>query len=160
MPARDPNTLHRGGLAEAAFWVGLRQEIYSAMMSSKPISLNLSSMNPLVDRALSPTSDFTWANRAVVHCADVLNFCFGNDRHLPVHEWQDVKERVQSWKDESPSSFEPIFYKERAMVGDEKEAFPEVWYSMACHGMSSDLSSQNLIIDVMCSDWSATSQAC
>jgi hypothetical protein len=105
-------------------------------MSSKPITLNLSNTNPLVDRALIATSDFTWANRAVVHCADVLNFCFGNDRHLSVHEWHDVNARVRSWKDKSPSSFEPIFYKERSMGGAHQDAFPEVWYSMACHGMA------------------------
>ena len=53
--ARDPYAM-RGGLSEAAFWVGLRQEIYSAMMKHKAIALNLE--NCLVDRSVKPTSDF------------------------------------------------------------------------------------------------------
>ncbi len=68
-----------GGLGEAAFWVGLRQEIYSAMMNHESIALPLE--NCLVDRSVGPVDDFGWANRAVVHCADVLNCCFGPSGH-------------------------------------------------------------------------------
>lgn len=126
--ARDPLSMHRGGLSEASFWVGLRQEIYSSMMANKPISLNLS--NSLVDRSLGTTTDFGWANRAVVHCADVLNCCFGRE-NVSLNEWRELRERSQGWKESAPTSFEPIYYRER----DERrgESFPEIWYSMACH---------------------------
>jgi len=128
--ARDPQSMHRGGLSEASFWVGLRQEIYSAMMAHKAIALNLS--NGLVDRSLEATSDFGWANRAVVHCADVLNCCFGRDT-VGLEEWRGLEEGSRGWKENAPSSFEPIFYRERDVATG--ESFPEIWYSMACHSM-------------------------
>ena len=125
--ARDPYAM-RGGLSEAAFWVGLRQEIYSAMMKNKAITLNLE--NCLVDRSIEPTSDFGWANRAVVHCADVLNCCFGS-RGVTLGHWESLKSYSEQWRETAPSSFAPIYYRDPNREAG--EVFPEIWYSMACH---------------------------
>lgn len=52
-----------GGLRLAAFWVGLRQEIYVAFVNQRSIIPPLEHCN--VDRSFDPADDGTWANRYV-----------------------------------------------------------------------------------------------
>jgi hypothetical protein len=126
-----------GSLSGAAFWVGLRQEIYSAMMNHEPVRINL--VHSLVDRSLLPTDDYVWANRACVHCADVLNFCFGDGSSVSrgggLQWWAELYEYNRGWSESLPSSFTPIFRREAA--SEDGEVFPEIWYQSACHGESS-----------------------
>lgn len=129
-----------GSLSGAAFWVGLRQEIYSAVMNQEPVRINL--VHSLVDRTLVPTDDFGWANRAVVHCADVLNFCFGEGvlgtvlGRAPrgLEWWTELDEYNRRWTEALPSSYTPIFYRDPDQ--EKGEVFPEIWYQSACHGKS------------------------
>ncbi|KAK2602854.1 hypothetical protein N8I77_009359 [Diaporthe amygdali] len=124
-----------GSLSGAAFWVGLRQEIYSAMMNQEPVRINL--VHSLVDRSLVPTDDYGWANRACVHCADVLNFCFGDgaavSRGGGLQWWAELDEFNRGWTENLPSSFTPIFLREADKA--KGEVFPEVWYQSACHAL-------------------------
>jgi hypothetical protein len=116
-----------GTLGAASFWVGLRQEIYSAVTKRQPVCLNL--VHPgLVDRSLTETDDYTWANLAVVHCADVLNFCFGSERHQQ-HRWEELDAFNRRWSEKQPRSYDPIF---RAPQGT--GIFPEIWYHRSCQG--------------------------
>lgn len=117
-----------GGLSAACFWVGLRQEIYSAVMNQRLVRINLN--HALVDRSLSPADDHTWANRAVVHCADVLNFCFGDDSQHRVARWQELELYGKRWSESIPSTFTPLYQDIRGV-----EAFPEIWHQSSCHGM-------------------------
>lgn len=117
-----------GGLGEAAFWVGLRQEIYSAMTKHKAIQLNLE--HCIVDRSIDPATDYAWANRAVVHCADVLNCCFG-ELGVSNIDWRDLKEYNRQWDVAKPAPFTPVYYRSPDRV--KREAFPEIWYFQACH---------------------------
>lgn len=127
-----------GSLSGAAFWVGLRQEIYSAVMNQEPVRINL--VHSLVDRTLNPTDDFGWANRAVVHCADVLNFCFGEGAQGSLGRaggadwWNELDVYNRRWTESLPASFTPIFQREPDSAED--EVFPEIWYQSACHGRS------------------------
>ncbi|OLN81316.1 hypothetical protein CCHL11_10024 [Colletotrichum chlorophyti] len=115
-----------GTLTAACFWAGLRQEIYSAVINQQVVRMNLS--HAIVDRSTAPGDDFVWANRAIVHCADVLNFCFGSDAGSAL-QWGQLEMANREWKNALPPSYTPIFYRERT----EEEAFPEVWYQKACH---------------------------
>ncbi|KAL0944901.1 arca-like protein [Colletotrichum truncatum] len=115
-----------GTLTAACFWAGLRQEIYSAVINQQVVRMNLS--HAIVDRSTSPGDDFVWANRAIVHCADVLNFCFGSEAGS-VLRWGQLEMANREWKNALPASYTPIFFRERT----EEEAFPEVWYQKACH---------------------------
>ncbi|KAH8817319.1 hypothetical protein F5884DRAFT_853740 [Xylogone sp. PMI_703] len=125
--ARDPNDMP-GSLSEAAFWVGLRQEIYNATMFHQSLRLNLEHCS--IDRSFKPCSDFDWANRAVVHCADVLNFCFG-DMALSVPKWTSLKEYNKRWQASKPQSFTPIYYSEaNPSIG---QVFPQIWHQQSCH---------------------------
>lgn len=50
-----------GGLRQAAFFCGLRQEIYVAFVNQRSILPALEFFN--IDRSLNPTDNHTWANR-------------------------------------------------------------------------------------------------
>ncbi|KAK1531872.1 hypothetical protein CPAR01_11521 [Colletotrichum paranaense] len=115
-----------GTLTAACFWAGLRQEIYSAVINQQVVRMNLG--HAIVDRSTTPADDFVWANRAIVHCADVLNFCFGSEAGS-VLQWGQLEMANREWKNALPPSYTPIFFRERT----DEEAFPEVWYQKACH---------------------------
>lgn len=116
-----------GSLSAASFWVGLRQEIYIAVITQQPVKLSLNHF--VVDRSFEPADDYTWSNRAIVLIADVLNFCFG-ENSFTVGEWNALDEACQKWSATRPPSFNPFFYRERAA----SMAFPEVWHGSSCHG--------------------------
>ncbi|KAI1455557.1 hypothetical protein F4805DRAFT_265043 [Annulohypoxylon moriforme] len=115
-----------GSLSAASFWVGLRQEIYIAVITQQPVKLSLNHF--VVDRSFEPADDYTWSNRAIVLIADVLNFCFG-ENSFTVGEWNALDEACQKWSATRPPSFSPFFYRERAA----SMAFPEVWHGSSCH---------------------------
>ncbi|KAK0609548.1 hypothetical protein B0T17DRAFT_594057 [Bombardia bombarda] len=126
-----------GSLNAASFWVGLRQEIYSAVMNHWRVRIKLVSSLVDPERNLTPTDDYTWANRAVVHCADVLNFCFKDnpsdvDEEYPTtpraHRWDELNEWNKQWQELQPASYTPLF-RQSARDGP----FPEVWYHRSCH---------------------------
>lgn len=115
-----------GTLRAASFWVGLRQEIYIAVITQRKVKLNLEHF--VVDRSFDPTDDYTWSNRAVVLLADVLNFCFG-DHASPPDRWRALAERCKKWSITRPQSFNPFYFCPRTA----RTPFPEIWYSSSCH---------------------------
>ncbi|KAK8062393.1 hypothetical protein PG997_014490 [Apiospora hydei] len=114
-----------GSLSAAAYWAGLRQEIYSAIISQSRVKINLDHF--IVDRSLQPADDYTWSNRAVVNLADVLNYCF--DAPPSPEQWAALDEHCRRWEELRPSSFEPFFYQERQIP----DAFPQSWHHSSCH---------------------------
>ncbi|KAL2148430.1 hypothetical protein VTH82DRAFT_2350 [Thermothelomyces myriococcoides] len=100
-----------GTLGAASFWVGLRQEIYSAVTKRQPVNL----VDPdLVDRSLDQTDDYTWANLAVMHCADVVNFCFDPNKHRR-QSWDELERWNRRWFEEQPRSYDPVFTGSRVI---------------------------------------------
>lgn len=116
-----------GSLSAASFWVGLRQEIYIAVITQQPVKVSLKHF--VVDRSFDPTDDYTWSNRAIVHLADVLNFCFGGESPSS-HRWSDLHLACEKWALHRPTSFNPFFHRERVAPA----AFPEIWHGSSCHG--------------------------
>ncbi|KAI1850308.1 hypothetical protein JX265_002206 [Neoarthrinium moseri] len=115
-----------GSLSAASYWVGLRQEIYSAISTQSPVKMTLEHF--IVDRSFEPTDDYTWSNRAVVNLADVLNFCF-SDVAPSNARWVYLNEQCMRWDETHPPSFDPFFFKER----EGSAAFPQIWYHSSCH---------------------------
>ncbi|KAI1372585.1 hypothetical protein F4677DRAFT_248557 [Hypoxylon crocopeplum] len=115
-----------GSLSAASFWVGLRQEIYIAVITQQPVKVSLDHF--VVDRSFEPADDYTWSNRAIVLLADVLNFCFG-ENSFAVNRWNALDEAAQKWSTTRPMSFNPFFYRARTA----SLAFPEVWHGSSCH---------------------------
>ncbi|CAK4033557.1 Hypothetical predicted protein [Lecanosticta acicola] len=110
-----------GGLRQAAFWVGLRQEVYVAFVNQRPALPALEHCN--VDRSFEAAEDHIWACRIIVQCADILRYCFG-DGTASAASYAYLEHQVSQWYDSKPASFNPVFY--RAPEGD--EVFPEIWY--------------------------------
>ncbi|KAI1118511.1 hypothetical protein F5Y14DRAFT_438495 [Nemania sp. NC0429] len=115
-----------GSLSAAAFWVGLRQEIYVAILTQQRVKLHLD--DSIVDRSLEPAEDYTWSNRAIILLADILNSCFGNNP-LTTRRWTALNDAAESWTRARPPSFNPFFYREATGSG----AFPEIWHGSSCH---------------------------
>jgi hypothetical protein len=74
--AQQPSWIS-SSLRQASFWVGLRQEIYIAFVNERPVKMNLE--HSFIDQSLSAADDNTWANRIIVNCAKITQFCFGQD---------------------------------------------------------------------------------
>jgi len=112
-----------GGLRKAAFWTGLRQEIYVAFVNQRSIIPALEHCN--IDRSLEAATDDVWACRMVVLCADIIRFCFGEgDQSNALYGY--LCESVEQWHRCKPGSFTPIYFREADLQNG--MAFPELWF--------------------------------
>jgi hypothetical protein len=75
-------------LHHVAYLVALRQEILAAFTKQRPFRLPLEPFHSY--RTFEPASDYVWANRLVLHCADVLQYCFGAEMGIKNQESTDV----------------------------------------------------------------------
>ncbi|KAI5201310.1 hypothetical protein E4T39_05288 [Aureobasidium subglaciale] len=96
----------KGGLRQAAWWVGFRQEMVVAFINQRPIVPVLEHCN--LDRSFSTADVFTWTNRIIVHCADVINHCFQNGS-LDQTMYQALRDYGEAWMAHRPPCFNPIF---------------------------------------------------
>lgn len=110
-----------GGLRQAAFWVGLRQEIYVAFCNQRSIIPALEHCN--IDRSLTAASDDIWACRMVVLCADIIRYCFGEHDH-PQSTFTFLSDCAVQWFNSKPASFTPIY----ELASGESNVFPEMQY--------------------------------
>lgn len=93
-------------LQRAVAWVGLRQEIRIAFVCQRAVNFALQCF--AVDWTTRPRTDGDWANRIVLHLAEVLNHCFGSDSSsLESHE--KLVARGQTWERMLPPSFTPLY---------------------------------------------------
>ncbi|KAI4852682.1 hypothetical protein E4T44_01332 [Aureobasidium sp. EXF-8845] len=114
-----------GGLRLAAFWVGLRQEIYVAFVNQRSMILPLQHCN--VDRSFGAADEGTWANRIIVHCAETIQWCFGLREHeRSTAQFEELLRYAGDWLKLKPSCYTPIYY--RNADADSNAVFPEVVY--------------------------------
>ncbi|KAL6918493.1 hypothetical protein FSST1_009988 [Fusarium sambucinum] len=107
----------------ASFWIGMRQEVTMSFASQRPVKIRLD--HEFMDRSLSPSDDDTWANRIVLHSADVINYCFGNTGPNRIR-YQELVDYNQEWLRARPVSWLPMAY--RAVDKSLGEAFPHIVY--------------------------------
>ena len=129
------------GLRHAAYWVALRQEIITAFSKQRSFRLPLGPCEPY--RTFEPADDYVWADRLVIHCADVLQFCFGSEEedqdktHFPpspesrIARYDNLVSFETLWKELSPASFNPVYARDPDPARG--EVFPELWYLNNCH---------------------------
>ncbi|KAK3623883.1 hypothetical protein LTR56_021339 [Elasticomyces elasticus] len=111
-----------GGLRLAAFWVGLRQEIYVAFVNQRSI-IPLEHSN--LDRSFDAATDDVWACRIVVLLADVIRHCFGDsDQSQTTYAY--LTDMVARWHDSKPPSFTPVFQRPANL--EDGQIFPELWF--------------------------------
>lgn len=123
------------GIRQATLRVILRQEIVMAFRSQRSVALLPQYLE--VDQWLGSDSgaadDWTYAFHVIVLCAEVLNWCYGEEAKTR-GAWEELSGRVQRWMDSKPASFEPLLYREPGQTG-ENQVFPEIWHINDCHGM-------------------------
>jgi hypothetical protein len=113
-------SIFAGGLRAAASWVGLRQEIFFAFVNQRSVVPNLSRSG--MDRSFSDAEDYTWANRIVFHCAEMLRYCFDETRSDAV-TYEELLQYSDDWMEYKPRCFSPMFYE----GPQDGEALPEIW---------------------------------
>ncbi|KAF7563417.1 hypothetical protein G7046_g739 [Stylonectria norvegica] len=122
MNTPDPSIV-ASNLRKAAFWVGLRQEVTMAIASQRSIKISLG--HCFIDQTFTEADDDMWANRIIVHCANVVKFCFGNGDHK-TGEYQTLKDYDDGWLRSRPASFLPLsFIQADPSRG---EVFPQILY--------------------------------
>ncbi|KAK5102257.1 hypothetical protein LTR70_010448 [Exophiala xenobiotica] len=135
--AQTNSDLESSGLRQACFWTALRQDLHAALLKQQSVKFPLSRCEAF--RQLSPATDAVWANRLVVFCADVLEFCYGSEsidaKVLPAftdrERWRQLQSYEESLCASLPSSFEPIYCREPDT--GQGEVFPSLFYLETTH---------------------------
>lgn len=119
-----------GSLWKAAFWLCLRQDIYMAVLCQRPIKLDMSSI--WIDSSFLPAEDCEWSHLISLIVADIVCFCFSSSADRTCDRWRALEEKILEWHLRRPSSYEPYFYRDRAV--SESRYFPDHWHSTQWHG--------------------------
>lgn len=115
-------------LRRAAFRVAYRQEVHMAFLRQRPFHMPLQYHEY---RSLEYADDFTWAYRTIVHCADVLQYCYGLGSKSN-SDYDMLVQYHEGWESLRPRSFDALY--DRAAVVSSRRALPEIWYLSDCHG--------------------------
>lgn len=134
------------GIQTAALWVGFRQEFHTAFIKQRAFRFDLTCYDNSPYRTLETADDFTWANRVILHCAETLVYCYGDESHDP-DRYDQLWEYNQNWYACKPQTFNPIYFKEPNP--SKKEIFPQIWYLGDCQGMIIDanIRPRRIVID-------------
>ncbi|KAL3464893.1 hypothetical protein BJX64DRAFT_286081 [Aspergillus heterothallicus] len=113
---------------DAAFIVTLRQEIFVANLTQRPVGSITEHCN--IDASLGPTSEPMWAYRAIALAARVTDFAYDNSVPRTKERWEELMQYLYDWEIMRPPSFSPIFRKEQGLTND---TFPRLWFCSDYH---------------------------
>jgi hypothetical protein len=130
-------------LREAAFWVYVRQCLYTATINQQQPDIDFSlQLHPTPEsmRDSHPLArlrlETAWSNQMTWNTALAVNFCFEGsdpqgDRANKARRWQEIWDLVQQWAKTRPEGFEPIWQG----PAEDKSLLPEIWFTADWHGM-------------------------
>lgn len=95
-----------------------------AFVNQRPVRIKLN--HNFIDRSFGPASDDTWANRIIIHCAEVVNFCFGEGDQANPGQYQALRSYDDAWLLARPLSFLPLAYCEPDRTAG--EVLPQILY--------------------------------
>lgn len=116
-----PDFAASGGLAEAACWLCLRENIYIALTTQSP--LTISPENFVNSTCIRRDDDYSHGQRMVLHLAFLLNRTFAE----PVNEGDLARSEAEiaEWDLLKPESYYPTLTIPRSR--SEGRSFPEMW---------------------------------
>ncbi|KAJ6092216.1 hypothetical protein N7467_004185 [Penicillium canescens] len=136
-PPRDQDlqVIPSASLRHSACLLALRQEIWSAFLNQRTFRLPLCPANDYT--VFASAGDFSWTNRILVWCADLLKFCFGEGKSMTPQEqlerWTKLKAFELMWETSKPLEFKPLYFKEADPSNG--QFFPVIWHNNACQAV-------------------------
>lgn len=121
---------YSGGLAEAASWQALRQDVHVAIRDKVQPSFDLNNYG--LARTYNRQTDATCANVAVFLFARILRLLYAPPRPMLFDEWAEIEHQVAHWNVQRSLVFQPLFVKEASI--DEHQPFPIVRMSNPAQG--------------------------
>ncbi|KAL2844523.1 hypothetical protein BJY01DRAFT_248140 [Aspergillus pseudoustus] len=119
------------GLRRAAAWAGVRQEIYASIKLHQPPAMKASP--EMLDHLRILSHDGAWADQAVSHCLDVLDFCFGKNS-INGDIYDSLLATNAEWEYERPGSYDPLCFDTRLNPDDGADLSWDVRYHADWHG--------------------------
>jgi hypothetical protein len=125
-----------GGLAEAAFWVFVMQDIQFGLTSQKPLRLTLSPFGERLQLLWSHRTNQTdrdWAHQAVWLLAETINHCYGvHDPNMRSANGRLLKQKIEMWETRKPDGFRPLHFS----LADSRigRPYPVIWYTKSLYG--------------------------
>ncbi|KAH0421053.1 zn 2cys6 transcription factor [Colletotrichum camelliae] len=118
-----------GGVAEAACWLCLREDIYVSLTTQTPIRTGLDCFPNSV--SICRNDDYSWASRSILNLSFLLKraFCEPRDAsHVAISETE-----IAEWHASKPASYRPIYFRDRSR--GEGRCFPEVLTLLPHHAV-------------------------
>lgn len=101
------------GFRLAAYWTAFRQELWLALHKQQPVTMSVRRVCGFDDaHGFAPAPDWIWCQRAIAHCADVLDCTFGNfeaGKEEAAKRWKWLVDDNARWWAGIPKSFEPFY---------------------------------------------------
>ncbi|CRG91230.1 Cytochrome P450 82A1 [Talaromyces islandicus] len=113
-----------GGLAEAVSWQFLRQAIYSSIVQSEPMQLDM--RNYERSSVFHRDDDAAHANSIIFLCACIIQQCCNAPGYvIDRKSWQRLADYVEEWYRNKPRTWQPLRYEAPDLSAD--RPFPELW---------------------------------
>lgn len=115
-----PTFAHSGGLAEAASWQALRQDVYVAIRDKVQPSFDLDNYG--FSRVFDFRDDAACANVVILLFGRILRLLYSPSGSMLYDAWKEIEDHVQLWDAQRSRVFQPLFVKDAS--ADENQPFP------------------------------------
>ena len=105
-----PTFAHSGGLAEAASWQALRQDLYVAIRDKVQPSFDLDNYG--LSRVFDFRDDAACANVVILLFGRILQLLYSPPGPTFVNAWREIEQHVGLWDAQRSRVFQPLFVKE------------------------------------------------
>ncbi|KAH7235344.1 hypothetical protein BKA59DRAFT_495937 [Fusarium tricinctum] len=124
-----PDYSTMGGVAEAACWLCLREDIYVSSTTQTPIKTVLDCFPK--SASILRNDDYSWASQSILNLALLLQSAFCKPRNAS--DMVHAEAQISKWEASKPTSYKPIYFKARSREKD--SCFPEVWMLLPYHAV-------------------------
>ncbi|GAB7322968.1 hypothetical protein MBLNU13_g05499t1 [Cladosporium sp. NU13] len=115
-----PTFAHSGGLAEAASWQALRQDVYVAIRDKVQPSFDLDNYG--LSRVFDFRDDAACANVVILLFGRILRLLYSPSGSMLYDAWREIEDHVKLWDAQRSRVFQPLFVKEA--IPGENQPFP------------------------------------